>query len=460
MRVWEEFLLLQEKEIGVDTVNKWLRSLKILCFDACNLYLEAQTSFQVMWFEEHIRHKVKAKLVNNNGKPIRIHLSSLDKAPPSYKPKLIPEEKTAYFTRKYGDVNPEMTFANFLVTPENDLPFRILQEFGGLVDSHENNFPFNPIYLFGDESSGKTHLMQAAVHALRTKKEKVLYVTSDLFTEHLVSAMRSGEMQRFRTFYRSVDALFIEDIEAFSGRGSTQEEFFHTFNSLHTEGKLIVISSVSAPGELKAIEERLISRFEWGIAAQIHPLKREGLRSFLQRQAEILNIRIENTALEFLIHSLSSHVKTLMSAMRVLSQRIAYRKLSQQLLYESDLKDLLKDVLDASEHVRVTPLGIVRAVANYYSISAESILGRSQSREYALPRQVAMYLCRHKLSMSYSHIGDIFSRDHSTVIASIRLISQKIESEKDHIISIAVQELMRCLTSAYKTIEIPKEELV
>lgn len=459
MRAWEEFLLLQEKEIGVDTVNRWLRSLKILCFDACNLYLEAKNSFQVSWFEEHMRHKVGTKLVNNNGKSIRIHLTSLDKSPPLYKKKPIQEEKTAYFTMQYGDVQPDKTFSTFLVTPENDLPFRILQEFGGDYDE-EGRFPFNPIYLFGEESSGKTHLMQAAVHALREKKSKVLYVSSDLFTEHLVSAMRSGEMQRFRAFYRSVDALFIEDIEAFSGRGATQEEFFHTFNSLHTEGKLIVISSVYAPGELKSMEDRLVSRFEWGIAAQIHPLKQEGLRSFLQRQAELLNVRIETTALEFLIHSMSSHVKTLIHAMKVLSQRIAYRKLSQQMLYESDLRDILKDLLEAAEHVRLTPLGIVRAVANYYSISVESILGRSQSREFVLPRQVSMYLCRHKLSLSYSHIGDVFSRDHSTVIASIRLISQKVETEKDHDITVAVQELMRCITSAYKIIELPKEEMV
>lgn len=117
-------------------------------------------------------------------------------------------------------------------------------------------------------------------------------------------------------------------------------------------------------------------------------------------------------------------------------------------------------MLEATEHVRLTPLGIVRAVANYYSISVESILGRSQSREFVLPRQVSMYLCRNKLSLSYSHIGDVFSRDHSTVIASIRLISQKVETEKDHAISVAVQELMRCITSAYKTIEMPKDEMV
>lgn len=459
MRAWEEFLLLQDKEVGVNTVDKWLRSLKILCFDACNLYLEARDSFQVTWFEEHMRHKVKTRLVNNNGKPIRIHLTSADKTATLYKKKQIQQEKTAYFTMQYGDINADMTFSNFLVTAENDLSFRILQGFGGAFGG-DQEISFNPIYLFGPESSGKTHLMQATVHALRETKNKVLYVSSDLFTEHLVSAIRSGEMQRFRSFYRNVDALFIEDIESLSGRGATQEEFFHTFNSLHTDGKLIVISSMYAPNELKSMEERLISRFEWGIATHIHPLKQEGLRSYLQRQAERFNVRIENTALEFLMHSLSFHMKTLTHAMKVLSKRIAYKKLSQQLLYENDIRDLLQDVLEAAEHVRLTPLGIIRIVAKYYSVSPESILGRSQSREFVLPRQIAIYLCRNRLSLSYSRIGDIFSRDHSTVIASIRLVTQKVEQEKDHDISIAVQELMRHITSAYKSIELTSDEVL
>lgn len=457
MRAWEEFLLLQEREIGVGTVDKWLRSLKVLCFDACNLYLEAKDSFQVNWFEEHIRHKVRTSLVNNNGKVIRVHITSLDKVAP-YKEKQMQQEKTAYFTLQYGDVNPGMTFASFLVTLENDLTVRILQEFAK-ASANDKGFPFNPIYLFGVAGSGKTHLMQAAVSALREAGGKILYVTSELFTEHLVSAIRSGEMQRFRSFYRNIDALFIEDIEVFSGKGATQEEFFHTFNSLHTEGKLIVVSSTCAPADLKAMEERLISRFEWGLAVPVHPLNKDGLRSFLSRQMEQLNIRIEDTALDFLITSLSSQVKSLIHALNLLSKRVAYRKLSQQLLYQDDLQSLLHDVLEAAESVRLNPLGIVRVVAQYYGVSSESILGRSQSREYVLPRQVAMYLCRQKLSLPYVRIGDVFSRDHSTVISSIRLIAQKVEEEHEHDVSSAVHDLMKQITSAYKSLEFfPVEE--
>lgn len=458
MRAWEDFLLLQEKEIGAGTVDKWLRSLKVLCFDACNLYLEAKDSFQVTWFEEHIRPKVKAHLVNNNGKLIRVHVTSLDKTTSLYGEKQVAYEKTSCFAMQYGDVDPNMSFTNFLVTPENDLPFRIFQEF--IKPSEDTwSFPFNPIYLFGPEGSGKTHLMQAAVSALKESGGKILYVASDLFTEHLVSAIRSGEMQRFRSFYRNVDALFIEDIEVFSGKAATQEEFFHTFNSLHTEGKLIVVSSSYAPGDLKSVEERLISRFEWGVVVPIHPLIKEGLHTFLKRQSEQLNLRVEDTALDFLIRALSSNVKALLNAMNLLSKRVAYKKISQQLLYETDVQLLLHDVLEAAESVRLTPLSIVRTVAQYYGVSSESILGRSQSREYVVPRQVAMYLCRLKLSLPYVRIGDIFSRDHSTVISSIRAVTQKVE-EGGYDVSVATKDIMKTLGSTYKNLEFFSEEEV
>ncbi|WP_201456873.1 chromosomal replication initiator protein DnaA [Chlamydia sp. 17-3921] len=456
MRAWEDFLLLQEKEIGSSTVDKWLRSLKILCFDACNLYLEAKDSFQVTWFEEHIRHKVKANLINNNGKLIRVHITSVDKSTP-FKEKQIQQEKTSYFTMQYGNVLPEMSFSSFLVTAENDLPFRILQEFTQ-ISSDSKSLSFNPIYLFGPEGAGKTHLMQATIHMLREFSNKVLYVSSELFTEHLVSAIRSGEMQRFRAFYRSADALFIENIEVFSGKNATQEEFFHTFNSLHTEGKLIVISSCYAPADLKAMEERLISRFEWGVAVPIHPLGKEGLKSLLKRQAESHGIRIQELALDFLILSLSSNIKTLLHAVGLLSKRVVYKKLSQQLLYEDDIKVLLKDVLEIAKSVRLTPTGIIRAVSRYYGITQESILGRSQSREHVLPRQVAMYLCRQQLALSFVRIGDIFSRDHSTVISSIRLISQKAE-ERDNDVHAAIQDISKHLMTTHKSLDfLPKEE--
>ncbi|AGW38875.1 chromosomal replication initiation protein [Chlamydia pecorum W73] len=456
MRAWEDFLLLQEQEIGSSTVDKWLRSLKVVCFDACNLYLEAKDSFQVTWFEEHMRHKVKAGLVNNNGKPIRVHVTSMDKSASFSKEKHIQQEKTSYFTMQYGEVLPEMSFSSFLVSSENDLPFRILQEFARIEEG--KSFPFNPIYLFGPEGAGKTHLMQAAIHMLRESCDKVLYVSSDLFTEHLVSAIRSGEMQRFRAFYRNVDALFIENIEVFSGKNATQEEFFHTFNSLHTEGKLIVISSCYAPADLKAMEERLISRFEWGVVVPIQPLRTEGLRNLLMRQAEIQGIRIQEFALDFLISSLSANVKNLLHAIGLLSKRVAYKKLSQQLLYEDDIRTLLKDVLEIAKSVRLTPNGIIRAVSRYYGVTQESILGRSQSREYVLPRQIAMYLCRQKLALSFVRIGDIFSRDHSTVISSIRLIAQKVENVGNDV-HIAVQDISKHLTAANKSLDfLPQEE--
>lgn len=452
MRAWEEFLLQQDQEIGKETVNKWLRSLKIVCFDACNLYLEARDSFQITWFEEHIRHKVKSTLKNNNQKAIRVHLTSLDKARPNHGDQRVHQESNAYFTKEYGKVDEKKTFGSFFITPETDLTVRVMQEFARTCEG-DASLDFNPIYLFGASGSGKSHLMQAAVNELRQLQKKVLYVSASSFTEHLVSALRSGEMHRFRQFYRSADALFIENIEHFSGKSATQEEFFHTFNSLHTNGKLIVISSCHAPGNLPMMEDRLVSRFEWGITVAVYPLAKETLRNFLAAQVKNLPVRIHERAIDFLARELSSNIKALLKALDLLVERVRYSKLSQQLLYEDNLRFLLKDVLEVAGQVRLTHVGIIVSTAGYYKISQENILGRSQSREFVFPRQVAMYLCRQELGLSFMKIGEIFSRDHSTVISSIRHIQQKLDDGNKDLYH-AVQGILKDASTAYKTLEL------
>ncbi|WP_213357750.1 chromosomal replication initiator protein DnaA [Chlamydiifrater phoenicopteri] len=451
MRAWEEFLLLQDKEIGKEIVDKWLRSLKVSCFDACNLYLEASDSFQLTWFEEHIRHKVKAQFVNNNGKAIRVHISSSEKSGEGRELAPIYDAQSSFFSIKDQELDENKTFANFLITPENEPAFRILKNFG-LPASDGAEFPFNPIYLFGVEGAGKTHLMQSVAHELKNCGKKVLFVDAERFTEHLVAAIRAGEMQKFRSFYRKVDALFIEDIEVFSRKAATQEEFFHTFNSLHTEGKLIMLSSLYAPGDLKFMEERLVSRFEWGIVIPVQSLVKDGLRKFIYSKSQELSVRLHESSVEFLIQELVSNVKSILHALNLLSKRVAYRKCSQQLLYEKDIKYFLKDLLAEAEQIRLTPQKIVQSVASQCGISVDDLLGRSQSREYVLPRQIAMYLCRSHLSLSYMKIGEIFSRDHSTVISSIRLVSKALESG-DREISLSVKEIIQSLFSGHKELE-------
>jgi chromosomal replication initiator protein len=264
MRAWDEFLAQQEKELGSEIVEKWLRPLKVVRFDACNLYLEAGDSFKALWFEEHLRHKVQNKLFNNNHKQIKVHIQVNSQVNPEVKKK---KKETVSiqqsFSLKFDEIDENANFDSYLTFQGNLLAHKLLAE--ACAKKNENSLTFNPIYLFGRSGTGKTHLMMSAASALRTLGLRALYVRADTFTEHVVNAIRAAEMQMFRKAYRNVDALLIDDIEIFSRKSATQEELFHTFNTLHVEGKQIILSAKCPPNELKLIEPRLVSRFEWGI---------------------------------------------------------------------------------------------------------------------------------------------------------------------------------------------------
>jgi chromosomal replication initiator protein len=208
MKAWEQFLIQQELELGVETVNKWLRLLKVVHFDACNLYLEAKDSFQVLWFEEHIRTKVLTKLFNNNKKRIQVHLSIADLSTP---PKLSKKSKKGAqsapqplpFTLNFDAVDPNQTFDTLVLTESLTLPYKLLTQIS------ESNAAFNPIYIYGPGGCGKTHLLMSATHHLRSQGLKVIYTRAETFTDHVVTAIRAGEMRIFRQAYRNSDVLII-----------------------------------------------------------------------------------------------------------------------------------------------------------------------------------------------------------------------------------------------------------
>jgi len=437
MRAWEEFLAQLEKELGSETVKKWLRPLKIVRFDACNLYLEANDSFKALWFEEHVRPKANSKLLNNNQKQIKVHLSvaiSAEKKEKTVKKSPPLPATPPPFKLIFDDIDNGSRFDNFVTCQGNLLAYKLLCEACGYNPQSDSlSLTFNPIYLFGRGGTGKTHLMMAAANALKQRGHRVIYVRAETFTEHVVSAIRTGEMQTFRKAYRNVDALLIDDIEVFSRKAATQEELFHTFNTLHTEGKQIILSGTSAPQELKLIEPRLISRFEWGIVIPIQSLGKEGMRDILMRRAEKATFPLQEKVIEFLLETFSSSTKALIRAFEALvlrthlNQGLGHSATSP--LSYSAVKQILGDLIQEEEKAVLTPGKIIRTVAEFYGIKVDDILSKSQSRECALPRQIAMHLCREELNLPYMKIGDIFARDHSTVMASVKQIQKGIESK-------------------------------
>jgi chromosomal replication initiator protein len=260
----------------------------------------------------------------------------------------------------------------------------------------------------------------------------VIYARAETFTDHVVMAIRAGEMSTFRQAYRNVDALIIDDAHIFSRKGATQEELFHTFNTLHLSKKLIILSANCPPSELQHIEPRLVSRFEWGIALALEPTSKEDILRILNHKAKLFNFNLRPAIAQFLVDTFNG-TDSVIRALEALILRMHLNKKSPHFsvttLNESTVRHLLKDLILEEEYNALTPAKIIKTVAEQYGITTEDILSKSQSRECTVPRQVSMHLCRHELNIPFIKIGDIFGRDHSTVMSSIKRVQKALDSD-------------------------------
>lgn len=400
MKEWQEFLAELERDLSPEIVRKWVP--KLVRFDAANIYLEAADSFQVNWFEEHARPKLKL-LTNANNRPIKVHLLHQ-----------INEKKAR--ERKDGIT---LSFRPDPLDAQNALEYFIPSGKSLVVHKLlEDPSPFNPVYIYGPKGAGKTHLLMGYALNLQKMGKRVFFVRAETFTEHVVQAIRLGAMQQFRKVYREIDALVIDDIHIFSKKTATQEEFFHTFNTLHTQGRQILISANCQPCQLHEVEPRLISRFEWGISLEVG--KSEG-SSILRQKGVLWKVSLTDDLIHWLLEKFPNDP--------VLALQALVFRAKGALLNISFAEQLLKDLLAKERENALTPEKIVKWVAAHYGITSEDILGKSQMRSIALPRQVAMYFCREKLKLAFQKIGELFGRDHSTVMSSIKQIQKGIEEK-------------------------------
>ena len=411
MKPWELFLTQLDKDLGKTTVDRWLRTLRVARFDAGNLYLEAKDSFQQLWFQEHILEKAKKNL-SWNGRQIKIHFLG-----DARKKKKVKVKETAPLADFSPDrIDEKITFDNFICEKGNEIPLKLLRA----LDFSS----FNPVLIYGPSGSGKTHLLKATASALLSKGRVVHYVSAETFTQHVVRAIRSGMMQTFRKEYRFVDVLIVDGIDIFSGKAATQEEFFHTFNTLHTQEKSIILSSTAAPNQLKNIEERLISRFEWGITLPLIPLT--DLSTLVKKKLETAPIVMQPAQIDFLLQTFSSPT-LLVESLETLIYHCQLRDKAS--VERTSLLHILKDLIAKQKLRRTTPQKILIYVANYFDKTEQDIVGKEQAKEYVRPRQIAMYLIRKRLALSYTKIGETFNRDHSTVMTSIRNVEKSLETQ-------------------------------
>lgn len=413
MELWEQFLKGLEQELGTAAVNRWLRPLQVIDFDAANLYLKAENAFQVLWFEKEIRKIAKERFLNQRQQPIKIHIEAQD----------LPEriKKNAPFTEPTytsTPLDPDSTLDHFVATPENQLLLQFLKQFKPGSD--------NPLFFFGKSGVGKTHLLMGLAAHLNAQGWKTFFTHAETFTEHVVSAIRKGNVNPLRQIYRNVDALLLDDVHCLARKAATQEEFFHTFNHLHSRGCPIILTSPVPPSCLTEIEPRLISRFEWGILFEVHAPSRELLYQIAKKRSIARRLTLSEEILEELFQIFKSSPKALFSAIDALALRLPKRVYS---LTREELYSRLRDLIAREKAEQITPEKIAEQTALYFGVRLEEILGKSQSKEISLPRQIAIFLCRQELRLPFLSIGKCFERDHSTIIKSVQLIEKKKGAE-------------------------------
>lgn len=436
MNQWSIFLKHLETLFDSKTVETWVKPLKVVNFDARNLYLRADNQFQIAWFKEHIKSLADEKLLTSSGRPIKVHIicdEEKTEKPEVQKPaqKLNPN-----FASDFCD--PSFTFDTFFASNKTRLSCDIITRL--IAQEHETGeLASNPLFLYAPTASGKTHLLTAMAHKLESQGKKVFMVHALTFASHVIRAFRGSLLHEFRQTYRNIDVLIIDDIHLLKRKVSSQEELFHTFNWLHTRGKMIVLSANTLPSQLEDIEERLISRFEWGLSLALEKPLQEDLSRILESKAKELELELTPSLIQWLLTSFASP-ETLTKALSTL----ALHHRSQMAIDKERAQFYLADLLLLEKSKQLTLDTIVSKVCAYYGIKNEDVLGRSQNKETSLPRQVSMYMCREKMKTPYLQLGDFFNRDHSTVITSVKGVKNRVKKKEPAILT-AIDKISQAL---------------
>lgn len=326
---------------------------------------------------------------------------------------------------EHNNLNPRYTFDTFVVGNNNKFAHA-----ASLAVAEAPAEAYNPLFIYGGVGLGKTHLMQSIAHFILddNASSKVLYVSSEKFTNELINSIRDDKNEEFRRKYRDIDVLLVDDIQFIAGKERTQEEFFHTFNTLYEAKKQIIIAADRPPKEIETLEERLRSRFEWGLIADIQAPDFETRMAILRKKAELENRDIPDDVMQYVANNVKSNIRELEGAVNKI---LAYsRLLVPQRITKEIAETALKDLISPKENTVITPQLILEIVSDHYNISASDITSKKRPREIAYPRQIVMYLCRKLTDLSLPKIGEVIGkRDHTTVLHGYEKINAEVLSD-------------------------------
>lgn len=427
--LWQEVLSKVEEKISRPSFETWLKSTKLLSYGAENVTIAVPNSFSKEWLESHYVHLITGILSELTGEDRLIQfvvpedMAEKDFAVP--KPVVKKVEKSAVATTA-AMLNPKYTFDTFVIGSGNRFAHA-----ASLAVAEAPAKSYNPLFIYGGVGLGKTHLMHAIGHYVLEQNPalKVVYLSSEKFTNEFINSIRDNKAGEFRDQYRSVDVLLIDDIQFLAGKEQTQEEFFHTFNTLHEESKQIVISSDRPPKEIPTLEDRLRSRFEWGLITDIAPPDLETRIAILRKKAKADGlIDIPNEVMLYIANQIYTNIRELEGA---LIRVVAYSSLVNMDITPDLAAEALKDIIPNARPRIVTIVDIQKTVGEHFSVRLEDFSAKKRTRAIAFPRQVAMYLSRELTDASLPKIGSEFGgRDHSTVIHAHEKISKMVKEDK------------------------------
>ncbi|MDH4223327.1 MAG: chromosomal replication initiator protein DnaA [candidate division Zixibacteria bacterium] len=433
-KIWDECLELLGREIKKQSFHTWLRPTKGISCEEDILKVAVPNKFVAEWLEEHYLESIKKSIEKVSGQclPLSFLISTemgetitrinFENCQKSSNPSKTPEKDEM----KNHQFNPRYTFESFVVGESNQFAHAAALA----VAEAPAKTKFNPLYIYGGVGLGKTHLAQAIGYYVKEEYKglNIVYATSEKFTNDFISSITNSTTQEFVNFYRNVDLLLLDDIQFFAGKESTQVQFFHTFNALYQSGKQIVLTSDRPPREIKGLEERLLSRMQWGLVTDIQPPDLETRIAILQKKCESDSVTIPHEIAEFIANNITSNIRELEGA---LIRLLAYSSLNGKTLNLELAKNILKDVIKNGS--REITIGEIRQkVAQSFNLSEENLCSKKKTQEIALARQVAMYLARNLTRASLKTIGLEFGgRDHSTVIHAISLIADNLKKNSD-----------------------------
>lgn len=432
-QLWQRLATALKPQISADSFKRWFSAVELVEAREKSLTLGVPNNIYQFWIESNYMPALQTAIVTTLGSPRAIKFCSPSAAgaqtPPEDSMPL--KEVEAVLDTKPGatvpGLNPRNTFESFVVGPNNEIAHA-----ASLAVAQSPARTYNPLFVYGGVGLGKTHLMQAIGQCVWTKKKnmKVIYVSSELFINEFIDAIQHSNLVKFRKRYRQADLLLIDDIQFLGGKERSQEEFFHTFNTLFDGHKQIVLSSDRPASEIANLEHRLVSRFEWGLTAELQPPDIETRLAILRKKADSMQIKLRDEIFQFLASRIRTNVRRLEGAlMRVAS----FASLSGKELTQEAVEHLLKDILQEEGRHSITIEQIQRRVAEQFDVRIADMTSKRRPASIAFPRQVAMFLARELTKASLNEIGDAFGgRDHGTVLHACKLVKRRM-AEQDNI---------------------------